>query len=266
MRKSGVCAGYRRGLQTGTAPDDEDTGRPMSQQRKSPPKKKDEAFHNNPFKSAIKSIQDKDKQEAQARATAEAQKRKPPPAPVRAAKAPRDSAEDEASLFFSAMDGVSQITNRGEAPKTDPRLPELIDENAEALAQLSELVASQGDFDISDSGELIEGISPGVDRNLLRSLRRGDFPRQAQLDLHGLTQAEARSAAERFLSDSRRARRRCVLIVHGRGLNSKDQAPVLKTWVREWLSQKRISAMVLAFCSARPEDGGSGAVYVLLRR
>lgn len=243
----------------------------MSQQRNGPPKKKDEEFHNNPFKSAIKALKDQEKKEAQekaAAAAAEAAKRKAPaPPPMsKAKKAPKMSEADEAALFYSAMDGVQQMTHRGEAPAPNPRLPEIIDENAEALAQLSELVAGQGEFSISDTSEYIEGAGPGIDRNLLRSLRRGDFSIQGQLDLHGKTQAEARDAVERFLSDSRRAKKRCVLIVHGRGLNSKDQLPVLKEGLKTWLSQKRIGNMVLAFATARPQDGGAGAVYVLLRR
>ncbi|WP_224361954.1 Smr/MutS family protein [Hyalangium versicolor] len=225
-------------------------------QRNGPPKKKEEAFHNNPFKDAIKAIQKKPP-EPPTKAKA------PPPPPSRKKPAPE---EDDASLFYSAMDGVQQLTNRGEAPAPNPRLPEIIDENAEALAQLSELVSSDGDFDISDSSEFIEGASPGIDRNLLRALRRGDFSLQGRLDLHGMTQVEARDSLERFLTDSRRAGKRCVLIVHGRGLHSKDQIPVLKAQLKGWLSQKRIGRMVLAFASAKPQDGGSGAVYVLLRR
>jgi DNA-nicking Smr family endonuclease len=164
------------------------------------------------------------------------------------------------------MDGVQQITHRGEAPAPNPRLPEIIDENAEALAQLSELVAGSGDFDVADSDEFIEGGAPGMDRNLMRSLRRGDFALQGQLDLHGMTQAQAKEAVDRFLTDSRRVGRRCVLIVHGRGLNSKDQVPVLKEQLKVWLSQKRVGRLVLAYATARPQDGGAGAVYVLLRR
>jgi DNA-nicking Smr family endonuclease len=241
----------------------------MSQQRNGPPKKKDEAFHNNPFKSAIKAIKDQEKKEAQDKAAAEAAeaaRRRAPPPPPKAKKGPKMSEADEAALFYSAMDGVQQITNRGEAPKPNPRLPELIDENAEALAQLSELVAGQGDFDFAGTDEYIEGAGPGIDRNLLRSLRRGDFSVQDRLDLHGKTQVEAREAVERFLTDSRRSKKRCVLIVHGRGLNSQDQIPVLKAGLKTWLSQKRIGQMVLAFATARPQDGGAGAVYVLLRR
>ena len=84
--------------------------------------------------------------------------------------------------------------------------------------------------------------------------------------LDGMTQAQAQDAVDRFLTDSHRARKRCVLIVHGRGLNSPAQIPVLKAWLRGWLGQKRIGKTVLAFASARPQDGGTGAVYVLLRR
>ncbi|NVJ16350.1 Smr/MutS family protein [Myxococcus sp. AM010] len=237
----------------------------MSQQRNGP-KKKEAAFSNNPFKSAIQVMKDQEKKEAQEQAAAEVAKRKVAAPPPRATKAPKVREEDDASLFYSAMDGVQQLTHRGEAPAPNPRLPELIDENAEALAQLSELVAGQGDFDFTGTDESIEGAGPGIDRNLLRALRRGDFAIQGQLDLHGKTQAEARDALERFLGDSRRAKRRCVLVVHGRGLNSKDQIPVLKERLKGWLSEKRIGRMVLAFATARPQDGGTGAVYVLLRR
>jgi DNA-nicking Smr family endonuclease len=225
-------------------------------QRKGPPKKKEEAFHNNPFKDAMKALQ---KKEAPEPPKAKA----PPPPPPKKKPAPE---EDDASLFYAAMDGVQQLTHRGEAPAPNPRLPEIIDENAEALAQLSELVAGQGDFDFAGSDEFIEGASPGTDRNLLRALRRGDFSLQGRLDLHGMTQTEAKEAVERFLTESRRARKRCVLIVHGRGLHSKDEIPVLKQQLKAWLSQKRIGQMVLAFATAKPQDGGTGAVYVLLRR
>lgn len=227
----------------------------MSSRNNGPPKKKEESFNHNPFKDALKSLQKKPPEP-------EKPKKAPPPPPK---KKPLPE-EDDASLFYAAMDGVQQITDRGETPVPNPRLPEIIDENAEALAQLSELVSSQGDFDIADSDTFIEGASPGTDRNLLRALRRGDFSIQGRLDLHGMTQAEAREAVERFLSDSRRMGKRCVLIVHGRGLHSKDQLPVLKEGLRSWLSQKRIGRMVLAFATARPQDGGAGAAYVLLRR
>jgi DNA-nicking Smr family endonuclease len=221
------------------------------------PKKKSESF-NNPFKSALADLKKKQAEPPK--------KPQAPPPPPKPSKSKRPQEEDDMSLFLSAMDGVEQLTNRGEPPPPNPRLPEIIDENAEALAELAELVAGQGDFDVADTDEYIEGAAPGIDARLLRSLRRGDFSIQARLDLHGMTQLEAREAVDRFLSDSRRTGKRCVLIVHGRGLHSQDQLPVLKARLREWLSQKRIGKMVLAFATARPQDGGAGAVYVLLRR
>jgi DNA-nicking Smr family endonuclease len=221
------------------------------------PKKKSESF-NNPFKSALADLKKKQAEPPK--------KPQAPPPPPKPSKSKRPQEEDDLSLFLSAMDGVEQITNRGEPPTPNPRLPEIIDENAEALAELAELVAGQGDFDVAESNEFIEGAAPGIDARLLRSLRRGDFSIQARLDLHGMTQAEAKTAVDRFLTDSRRTGKRCVLIVHGRGLNSQDQIPVLKERIRVWLAQKSIGKTVLAFATARPQDGGTGAVYVLLRR
>lgn len=221
------------------------------------PKKKSESF-NNPFKSALADLKKKQAEPAK--------KPQAPPPPPKPSKSKRPE-EDDMSLFLSAMDGVEQLTDRsGEPPPPNPRLPEIINDNAEALAELAELVAGQGDFDFSGTDEYIEGAAPGIDARLLRSLRRGDFSPQGRLDLHGMTQAEAKGAVDRFLNESRRAHKRCVLIVHGRGLNSKDQIPVLKESIRVWLSQKSIGKTVLAFATARPQDGGAGAVYVLLRR
>jgi DNA-nicking Smr family endonuclease len=221
------------------------------------PKKKNEAF-NNPFKSALADLKKKQAEPPK--------KPQAPPPPPKPSKPKRTQEEDDMSLFLSAMDGVEQLTDRGEPPPPNPRLPEIIDENAEALAELAEMVAGQGDFNVADTDEYIEGAAPGIDARLLRSLRRGDFSVQGRLDLHGMTQVEAKGAVDRFLTDSRRTGKRCVLIVHGRGLNSKDQVPVLKQSIREWLNQKRIGKTVLAFATARPQDGGTGAVYVLLRR
>jgi DNA-nicking Smr family endonuclease len=226
-------------------------------QRGDPPKKKDSGF-NTPF-AALKALK-KAPEPAPSRAKA------PPPPPPPAKRARRQE-DDDAALFYAAMDGVDQLTQRGEAaPKPLPILPQIIDDTAEALAQLAELVAGQGEFELAKSDAFIEGSSGGErDRALLEALRRGDFRPQAQLDLHGLSQTEARDAVERFLGESRRAKKRCVLIVHGRGLNSKDQLPVLKQQLQGWLSQKRIGKLVLAFATARPQDGGAGALYVLLR-
>jgi DNA-nicking Smr family endonuclease len=141
-----------------------------------------------------------------------------------------------------------------------------VSDDAEVMAELADLVTGEGKFDIADSDEYIEGCAPGVDRRLLKRLRAGEYALQGHLDLHGLDRGEARQKVVKFVEDSRKAGRRCVLIVHGRGLHSKDQIPVLKDAVRTWLERGPVARAVLAFATARPHDGGAGAVYVLLRR
>jgi DNA-nicking Smr family endonuclease len=152
----------------------------------------------------------------------------------------------------------------GPAPAPVPRRP--VSEEAEALAELSDLVTGVTRFDVTDTREYVEGSVVGLDPRLVRRLRRGDFAWQAHIDLHGLTAAVAREAVDRFVLDSFRDGRRCILIVHGRGLNSKGQTPVLKERLKSWLAHGRTAKLVLAFATARPCDGGAGALYVLLRR
>lgn len=106
-------------------------------------------------------------------------------------------------------------------------------------------------------------IRPGLQRQTLRKLRRGDWPVRAQLDLHGLTRESARRALVVFLTDSIQQELRCVRIIHGKGLSSTDREPVLKKLTGNWLMQHE---SVLAFCQARLENGGSGALEVLLKQ
>lgn len=192
----------------------------------------------------------------------------PPPA---APKKPRPGSEDEdAALFLESVGEVRPV--RAAAPRA-PLPPgrtadEVVipSEEAESLARLAELVSGEGPFDLADSDEFIEGAVQGFDERVRRKLRAGAFSPQAHVDLHGLKKDEAKAALEAFVQKSRVAGLRCVLVVHGRGLHSKDQIPVLKQSVQVWLSHGRPAKHVLAFCTARPQDGGAGAVYVLLRR
>ncbi len=192
-----------------------------------------------------------------------------PPKPVKAAKqeAPLDA---ESRLFLESVGAVDKVkeTKTRVGPPAPPsadqvRIPA---EEAESLAALAELVSATGEFDVADSDEFIEGAVQGFDERVMRKLRTGDFSTQAQLDLHSMTRDEARDALEAFIPRARTAGHRCVLIVTGRGLHSKDQVPVIKLGVQQWLTRGRLAKSVLAFCSARPKDGGAGAVYVLLRR
>ncbi len=112
-----------------------------------------------------------------------------------------------------------------------------------------------------ETGEEISFRRPGVQDSVLRKLRRGEFRVQAEIDLHGLTAGEAKTALRAFLGESIARGRRCVRIVHGKGLRSGQRGPVLKHTVSALLP--RVAA-VIAFSSARQVDGGTGAVYVLL--
>ena len=112
-------------------------------------------------------------------------------------------------------------------------------------------------------GDVLSFARGGVRRREIERLRRGRFRIEADLDLHGRIVADAVEALDRFLADSRRRGRRCVRIVHGKGFGSRSGLPIMKAHVDRWL---RTRSDVLAFCSATPPDGGTGALYVLLRR
>jgi DNA-nicking Smr family endonuclease len=197
------------------------------------------------------------------------EKPKAPPPPPKPAP-PVDRAE--ADVFADEMRGVAQLAPdpRGRVG-AEPPAPSVVprrraDDESEAYAALADLVDGHGAFDISATDEYIEGIGPGIDKRLLRKLRAGDYAVQAHLDLHGYTSEEARLEVEKFLVAARGDGRRCVLVIHGRGHGSKEGIPVLKERLKVWLTRGRIGSGVLAFCTARPVDGGAGAVYVLLRR
>jgi DNA-nicking Smr family endonuclease len=114
----------------------------------------------------------------------------------------------------------------------------------------------------TENGEELSFVRPGLSRLLLRRLRRGEWVTQAELDLHGLTRVNAKAELASFLFECKRRGIRCIRIIHGKGLGSKNREPVLKLHVRHWLMQRE---EIMAFVQARPVDGGSGAVMVLLK-
>lgn len=174
----------------------------------------------------------------------------------------------DADLWASAVDGVTRLDpGPGLAAHTAPARPQPFHHpDLDALEELRALVHGELPFDISDTDEFIEGAVSGLDHGIVRRLRRGEWAVQGHVDLHGMTRDEAKAAVERFLRESRNAGKRCVLLVHGRGLHSKDQVPVLKEALKTWLVTARFGKHVLAFATARPQDGGGGAIYVLLRK
>jgi DNA-nicking Smr family endonuclease len=123
-----------------------------------------------------------------------------------------------------------------------------------------------GRFEVQDDGRRVEGHRPGTPPDLVRKLRRGQLPIDGRIDLHGETSATAPKALEQFLRAQRARGERCVLVVHGKGDHSPGRVGILRGEMSAWLSQGPASVNVAAFTTAREEDGGEGAVYVLLTR
>jgi DNA-nicking Smr family endonuclease len=110
--------------------------------------------------------------------------------------------------------------------------------------------------------EPLNHVQAGVAKKVLRRLGRGEFSIAAELDLHGMNQRQATAAIAEFLDQARAGRRLCVRIIHGKGMNSKGVQPVLKQLTDRILRRR---GDVLAYRSARAQDGGAGAVLVLLK-
>jgi DNA-nicking Smr family endonuclease len=116
--------------------------------------------------------------------------------------------------------------------------------------------------DAIESGDELVFLREGLSRQLLRKLRRGHWVVQENLDLHGMNRVQAAASVAEFLRHCRARRLRCVRIVHGKGLGSRNREPVLKGKLRKWLL---VRDEVLGFCQAPAADGGAGAVLVLLK-
>jgi DNA-nicking Smr family endonuclease len=174
-----------------------------------------------------------------------------------------DESDENPELFRDAAHGARKLKQDRVAPHRRRRRPvpeqKLRDEREVVASLLSD------DYEPADveTGDELLFTRPGLQHTVIRKLRRGQYAVQAELDLHGDTVPVARERVARFLREARALDKRCVRIVHGKGKSSEGKLPVLKGKVNSWLRQKND---VLAFCSARPSDGGTGAVYVLLRK
>ena len=177
---------------------------------------------------------------------------------------PPSRTEESARLFLDAVQGAARLPAPNRAHISLPRLKpiprqRLLDEKQVLQDSLFDPI------DILEAGETGEELyfaRPGIPKTALRKLKRGGWVIQAELDLHGLRSTEARLGLAEFLQHCARQDCRCVRIIHGKGLRSHNREPVLKHKLRHWLTQRED---VLAYCQARPMDGGSGAVIVLLK-
>ncbi|WP_028470934.1 Smr/MutS family protein [Neptunomonas japonica] len=117
--------------------------------------------------------------------------------------------------------------------------------------------------EIVESDEELIFAAPGIQISAMKRLRKGHTPWEAGIDLHGMTVDTARDELSAFIRDSQRQSMRSVMVIHGKAFSQSGQQPVLKSYVNDWLRQL---SQVLAFCSAQPKDGGSGALYILLKQ
>ncbi|MGA2840137.1 MAG: Smr/MutS family protein [Steroidobacteraceae bacterium] len=184
-------------------------------------------------------------------------------------------ATEDALAFRAAVRDVKPLAHVPSAqglakpkPRARLRKGDAVTKNLEAAMPLIEtpMLDTSGVLAPAESGiaggDALAFQRPGVRTQVVRRLRRGLIPIEDELDLHGLSQTAAREQLAEFLEYSRTAGRRCVRIIHGKGYRSGARGPVLKMAVDLWL---RRHSDVMAFTSARAIDGGTGAVYVLLR-
>jgi DNA-nicking Smr family endonuclease len=175
------------------------------------------------------------------------------------------SDDEDARAFAEAMKGATPLDpreRRRRAPAGQPGTA------APAVrARASEAAPEGADFTIDTAGDSVAARASGVDARQLRRLRDGAFPIDARLDLHGRSRVQAAPALETFVASAEAAGRRCLLVVHGRGNRSAADGPVVRTAVWEWLAgSRRARASVMAYASAPPRLGGTGATLILLRR
>jgi DNA-nicking Smr family endonuclease len=174
-----------------------------------------------------------------------------------------DVDETASELFRNAVADVKPLAQRPRAPLVRRKPPaRALFTAADRAMVLVESLQGLGVDELLDSGDEIQFRREGVQDRVLRKLKRGEYRVEDVCDLHGLRVDEAKAALREFLAEALARRLRCVRIIHGKGLRSTGPGPVLKQRVDGWLRQR---ADVLAFCSARREHGGTGAVYVLLR-
>jgi len=167
--------------------------------------------------------------------------------------------QGESELFQTAMADAEPLQHDGAEPYRRRPPPVPIPQPADLGDPDEPLGLSEAEV---ETHELLLFARPGIQNRVVHDLQRGYIQVEIEVDLHGLTVDVARRVLTEFLDDCSRMRVRCARIIHGKGLGSTTRQPVLKCKVNYWL---RLRREVLAFCSATRRDGGTGAVYVLLR-
>jgi DNA-nicking Smr family endonuclease len=167
-----------------------------------------------------------------------------------------DKDKDGAALFRAAVGEVQALARQNRIAMQPPPRPAFIPDATTPV----EIADTLSDFFNTPPPD--EFLSNGLSRMTLRKLRRNFWPIQDKLDMHGLHSGAARRLLQEFLHHAREQQLRCVLVIHGKGLNSASGEAVLKARTRHWLTQH---PGILAYCDAPPKEGGTGAVLILLK-
>lgn len=170
----------------------------------------------------------------------------------------KDKNLDDTDLFEQAMSDVNpHAHNKVSLHKKPGSIKKRSQEQAHSIED-----TLSDDF-IPECGEFLEFIRPGIQKSLLKQIRNGKLPVEDRLDLHGYTRDDARKNLLEFIHHAQQQNFKIVCIVHGKGYHSEDGHPVLKAMVNKWLQNIN---EVLAFTTTQPRDGGTGAVYVLIKK
>ncbi len=165
--------------------------------------------------------------------------------------------------FRAAVRDVTPLAGARSLPAVAQVPAEALQRQRDDQAALEESIEDEIGIDsLLETDEALSFRRNGISADTLRKLRRGFWVVQSELDLHGHRVEEARYALSEFLRNALHRGRRCVRIVHGKGHGSRNGVPILKGKVRTWLTRRE---EVIAFCQARPAEGGAGALIVLLR-
>lgn len=179
--------------------------------------------------------------------------------------------EDEETMFLAAMDGVVPLKKSTKGREILPKKHHT-DENYKSHVTSSEshylnkFLRGEIEFEIEHTDEFVQGKVKGLDEKIFRKLKAGTYSPEAHLDLHGYTVDHAHIALIEFIKKNYFEGKRCLLIIPGRGKNSPMGRGILRESLKSWITKDPLKRVVLAFSTALPKHGGSGAVYILLRK
>ncbi len=171
---------------------------------------------------------------------------------------------DDASDFLKAVTDVKSLQNKGREvlPEIKPEVSKVNNCNN----PMQDFMDGKLEFSIHSTDQYVEGHVLGLDLMTLAKLQARQYSPEAHIDLHGLNSEQAYNNLIGFFRNSYHRGLRTVLVVTGKGRNSFDGTPILRAKVQEWFTKEPFKRVILAFCSAKIEDGGAGALYVLIRK